>query len=136
MMMEMFFNRFPDVAQKETRSIIISEKGPLPIGGYHMLESFCNDKQCDCRRAFINVEYNYEIVATIGFDWEDLKFYEKWAHNNQELAINMKGPILVITGISTKYSHNVLSLFKEYMMKDQGFLERLKRHYRMFKDAL
>ena len=134
-MMELFFNRFPDIAEKETRSVIIPKGNSLPAGNYDMAESFCNDKKCDCRRAFINVAYNDEIVATIGFGWEDLAFYEKWAHD-KSLASNLKVPILELGGVYTKYSEKVLVLFKEFMMRDNVFLERLKQHYKMFKDAL
>ncbi|MBU2638561.1 MAG: hypothetical protein KJ955_06305 [Nanoarchaeota archaeon] len=136
MMMEMFCNRFPEVAEKETRCVIIPEGNPLPAGDYYMAESFCNDKKCDCRRAFINVIYNDKIIATIGFGWEDSAFYKKWAHGDKEIAVNMKGPILELGGVYTKYSERVLVLFKEIMMHDEVFLERLKDHYKMFKEAL
>ncbi|MDI6738109.1 MAG: hypothetical protein QME12_06370 [Nanoarchaeota archaeon] len=136
MMMEVFVNRFPETAEKETRCVILPEGNPLPAGSYYMAESFCNDKKCDCRRAFINVVYDNKIVATIGFGWEDLAFYRKWAHGDKDIAVHMKGPILELTGIHTKYSEKVLLLFKEFMMHDKVFLERLKKHYKMFKEAL
>lgn len=135
MMMVPFFNIFPDIAEKETRCVIIPKGNSLPAGSYYMAESFCNDKKCDCRRAFINVLYNDEIAATIGFGWENTKFYKKWAHD-KSLASDLKCPILELGGVSTKYSEKVLVLFKEFMMQDNVFLERLKRHYKMFKDVL
>jgi len=135
MMMEMFFNKFPEIAEKETRCIIIPKGNPIPAGNYYMAESFCNDKKCDCRRAFINVIYNDKIAATIGFGWEDLAFYEKWAHD-KSLVSDLKGPILELGGVSTKYSEKILLLFKEFIMQDKFFIERVKRHYKMFKDAL
>ena len=135
MMMEMFLNKFPDIAEKETRCIIIPKGNPLSAGSYYMAESYCNDKKCDCRRVFINVIYDNDILATIGFGWEDIKFYEKWGHD-KSLAKDMKGPILELLGVSTKYSEKILALFKEFMMRDTVFIERLKRHYKMFKDAL
>ncbi len=133
--MEPFYNKFPKVAETETRCIIIPKGNPLPAGSYYVAESFCNDQKCDCRRAFINVIYNNEIAATIGFGWEDLKFYERWAHD-KSLAPDLKGPILELGGVSTKYSEKILVLFKEFMMQDNTFLDRLKRHYKMFKEEL
>ena len=135
MMMEMFANKFPEIAEKETRCILMPEGKDLPEGHYYFPESFCNDKKCDCRRAFINVIFEEETIATIGFGWENLKFYENWA-NDKSIVEYIKGPILELTGIITKYSENALNLFKEVMMKDSIFLDRLKKHYKMFKEEL
>ena len=135
MMMEMFVNKFPEIAEKETRCILMPKGKDLPEGHYYFPESFCNDKECDCRRAFINVIFEEEPIATIGFGWEDLKFYEKWA-NDKSMAKDLKGPILELTGIRTKYSENALNLFKEALMQDKLFLERLPKHYKMFKENL
>ncbi len=136
MMMEMFISRFPEIGEKETRGIILPEGNPLPAGRYYLAESFCNDKKCDCRRAFINMIYNNGIIATIGFGWEELDFYRKWAHGDEEIAAHMKGPVLEQGGAQTTYSERALILFKEFMMHDEVFLERLKKHYKMFKEAL
>jgi len=135
MMMEMFANRFPDVAEKETRCVLMPIGRDLPKGHYYFPLSFCNDKKCDCRRAFINVIYEEEPIATIGFGWEDLNFYEKWA-NDKSMAKDLKGPILELTGIKTKHSENALNLFKEVLMHDRLFLERMPKHYKMFKKSL
>lgn len=133
--MEIFANRFPDLAERETRCVIIPKGNPLPPGHYYIAESFCNDKECDCKRAFINVIFEDEPIATIGFGWEDISFYEKWA-DDKSMANDLKGPILELAGIRTKYSENALKLFKEVMVDDHIFIERLKSHYKMFKDAL
>jgi hypothetical protein len=134
MMMEPFYNRFPGVAEKETRCVIIPKGKHLPAGEYYLSESYCNDKKCDCRRAFINVIYNDNILATIGYGWEDLKFYEKWM-GDKELAKDAKGPILEVGGVSTKYSQEILTLFKTFMIQDKIFIDRLKEHYKMFKKS-
>lgn len=131
----MFANRFPDVAEKETRCILMPKGKDLPEGHYYFPESFCNDKKCDCRRAFINVIFEEEPIATIGFGWEDLDFYEKWA-DDKSMANHLKGPILELTGRGTKHSENVLNLFKEVLMQDKLFLERLPKHYKRFKESL
>ena len=131
----MFVNRFPDVGEKETRCVIIPQGNPLPAGHYYFAESFCNDKKCDCRRAFINVIFEEGPIATIGFGWEKLEFYEKWA-DDKSMAKGLKGPIFELTGIRTKHSEDAFNLFKEVLMNDKIFLERLKKHYKMFKDSL
>ena len=50
-----FYIRFPDLAEKETRSIFIFKSGDLPPGQYGFLELFCDDPKCDCRRVVISV---------------------------------------------------------------------------------
>ena len=135
MMMQAFDSKFPEVADKEMRCVIISDGNDLPAGEYFMIESYCNDKPCDCRRVFINILHKKDILATIGYGWEDLKFYKNWIHDD-DLAEDVKGPILELGGICTKYSNDLLTLFKEVMLNDKVFIERLKRHYKMFKQSL
>ncbi len=79
MMMEPFYNKFPEVAEKETRCIIVmNEKEGLPRGEYFLLESYCNNPKCDCRRVFINVLHKDKILATIGYGWESLEFISEF----------------------------------------------------------
>ena len=134
-MMESFHSRFPEVAEKETRCVIVPYGKKIPAGKYFLLESFCNDKECECRRLFINFLYNEKIVATIGYGWEDLEFYKEWM-GDEELIDDVKGPILELGGIQTKYSQYLLELFKEVILKDEQYIERIKKHYKMFKKSL
>ena len=136
MMMESFHNKFPDIAEKETRCIIVmDEKEGPPIGEYFLLESYCNDPKCDCRRVFINVLHKDKILATIGYGWENLEFYEDWIRD-PGMAVDVKGPILELTGEYSEYSEALLKLFKKIMLKDEVFIERLRRHYKMFKKKI
>ena len=136
MMMEAFYNKFPEIAEKETRCIIITNKQRgLPNGEYFLVESYCNDPKCDCRRVFINFLHKEEILATVGYGWESLDFYEKWI-GEPDMAVDAKGPVLELTGPNTKYSETILRLFKEVILKDKQYIERLKRHYDMFKKCL
>ncbi len=135
MMMEPFYSKFPDIAEKETRGImILNEKEELPKGEYFLLESYCNDPKCDCRRVFINVLYKDKILATIGYGWEEVEFYEKWM-GEPDMAVEMKGPILELTGPHTEYSETLLKLFKNVILSDKIYIDRLKRHYKMFKNS-
>ena len=135
MMMEPFHNKFPRIAEKETRCVIMPEGKALPAGEYYFMESFCNDKNCDCRRAFINVIHKKEPLATIGYGWEDIRFYEKWI-GDKLLAKDMKGPTLLLEGYGSKHAEAILKLFREIILSDKIFIERLKRHYKMFKEKL
>ena len=133
-MMEPFHNSFLDVAGKETRCIIIPPGKKLPEGEYYLTESYCNDGNCDCRRVFINIMHNQKIVATIGYGWEELPFYEKWS-GDKNLTVEMKGPILELGGQQTEHSSELLKLFKVIVLDDEMYIERLKRHYDTFKSS-
>ena len=134
MMMEPFHARFLDIAKKETRGIIIPPGKNIPAGEYFLTESYCNDNDCDCRRVFINIIHNENMVATIGYGWENLKFYEEWI-GDKLMAVDVKGPILELGGQQSPYSEELLKLFKEVMVHDTTFIERLKKHYAMFKSS-
>lgn len=131
-----FYTKFPKLAEKETRCIIImDEREGLPFGEYFLLESYCNDPECDCRRVFINIQHKGEILATIGYGWESLDFYENWI-GEPDMASDVKGPTLELTGFHTEHSEVLLKLFKKLMLRDKVFIERLKRHYNLFKKKL
>lgn len=132
--MEPFYSKFPEIAEKETRRVIMPEGRILPAGDYFFVESFCNDNNCDCRRAFINVIHGVEPLATIGYGWEDIEFYEKWM-GDKSMAKDLKGPVLELGGHSSKHEKTILRLFKEVMLNDKIFIERLKKHYDMFKSS-
>jgi len=133
--MEPLYNRLPELAEKETRTAFVMPGEKLPAGMYSMFESFCNDKKCDCRRVFINVEHNGKILATIGYGWETNKFYKEWL-GDDELVKHMKGPVLELTGAHTNMSNDLLEFFEETMLMDITFLNRLESHYEAFKKSL
>jgi hypothetical protein len=139
MMMEQFYNRFPRVAEQETRAIVITDATDidLPPGEYYFTESFCNDIKCDCRRVFLNVIHNDKIVATIGYGWEDLEFYKAWFKgSNFDLLPGFKGPVLEMGQVQSKYAKTILKLFEDVLLEDIDYIDRIKNHYDMFKGSL
>lgn len=132
--MEPFYVKFPEIAEKETRCLSVRNHKELPNGEFYFTESYCNDLNCDCRRVFINVIHNEKIVATIGYGWEDVKFYEEWV-GEKELAQEMCGTRLEVNGPCDKLAKKLLKIFEEEILKDQNYIERLKRHYELFKGA-
>ncbi len=137
---ELLYNKLPQIAEKETRRITIENNINIPGGGgeFAYIESFCNDKDCDCRRVMFNVtQLDIEPAvhyATIAYGWEDMKFYKEWSYGMPDYIIKMfKGPIDDPTLIQTKYSPAFLNLFKELLLPDKMYIERVKRHYFLFK---
>ena len=50
-----FFTRFPEIAERETRSVFLKNHEGLPDGEYAFLEHYCDEPGCDCERVIVNV---------------------------------------------------------------------------------
>lgn len=128
-----FYTKFPEIAAKEnqTLELIFADKTKEE---YLLIENYCEDYNCDCRKAMINIvnkkDHN-RILATIGFGWESLEFYKKWAHGDEWLAKEMLGAYLELGGIQSEDAVYLLEEFKKSINSDN--VEILKRHYSMFK---
>lgn len=129
-----FYSKFPALAVEETRTITVRGRDDLPDGEYGFLELYCDDQQCDCRRVLIHVlspTSGMTVWATINFGWESLDFYEKWLHSKKD-AIEIQGAALDPINPQTKYAPTLLQLFR-FVLTDDVYVERLKRHYDLFK---
>lgn len=126
----------PDLDEEEIKSIILShEKYGLASGVYYLIENYCADRECDCRKAMINVvDDKNKIWATIGYGWESTKYYEKWI-DDKELARQMTGIYQEVGGIQTDRTDGCLKLVKK-ALEDPYYINCLRRHYKQFKTAL
>lgn len=134
MMMSAFISKFPELAQKETRSITIPDDSyGLQAGQYSFVEFFCTEDHCDCRRAMIQVlGPGNKVLATLNYGWENLKFYTTWMYGDDQTARDLVGVQFYIACPQTKYSDQLLEFFKA-MLKDEAYANRIKSHYKMFK---
>ena len=136
-----FHDLFPDVAERETRTITVlpgSNLG-LPPGQYAFPEMFCNEKGCDCRRVFFMVlaSFSKEEQAVVAWGWEDIKFYRRWLkHGDREDARELQGPVLNLGSPETDLAPAILELARNVLLKDVAFTDRVRRHYRMFRDKV
>ncbi len=134
-----FYTKFPDIAAVETRSLIIAKNEKMPDGIYGLLESYCDELNCDCRRVFINVVSEglpAKILATISYGWETPGFYKKWMRGaDPDLIEMMTHPYLEISCPQSEYANGFLELFQE-VIKDKSYVERLARHYVLFKEVV
>jgi len=133
-----FVERFPVVGARETRSVTVTNRQDLPEGEYGFLEFYCGEPGCDCRRVMIDVlrpETGWsKIWATISYGWESLDFYAKWGGAASD-PLEMKGPYLDPLNPQTEYSSALLNLFR-FLLQSPDYVERLKRHYQMFRDSV
>jgi len=133
-----FHEKFPEIAEKETRTIIVFDDPDLPEGEYGLLESYCDELDCDCRRVFFNV-FSWKkkkIEAVIAYGWESGKFYAKWMGDSDPRVIKeLKGPALNLSSPQSPLAPALLEKIK-IVLQDKNYVDRIKRHYKLFKEAI
>ncbi len=132
---------FPEIAERETRSITVMEESAteLPAGEYGFLEMYCNERKCDCRRVFFYVvsPSRKEPLAVIAYGWENKSFYKKWMRDDDPETIRqLQGPVLNIGSPQSELAPAILDMVKEVLLKDSAYVERIKTHYRMFRERI
>jgi hypothetical protein len=141
------YEKLSEVAEKETRSILINastrkflpnptEYKDLPDGNYSLIEAYCNDEDCDCRRVFFNVvsDFNQRPLAVVTYGWESRKYYEKWMGDTDESIIStLYGTSLNLASSQSLFAEKLLKLITEVVLTDPNYVERIKNHYKMFR---
>jgi hypothetical protein len=96
----------------------------IPPGHYGMVEFYCPDPACECRRVMLNVvekAHPDRSLASIsyGFDRED----------------EDAGPYLDPFNPQCSYAEQLLQLVEEVILSDSDYVARLERHYALVKLA-
>jgi len=130
------FRLLPTLAEQETGKVILEQETfGLARGAYFLVESYCFDPDCDCRKVMINVMTDSsEILATIGFGWENEEFYVNWM-DDEDLGRQATGAYLEPGGIQTANSEKCLILLKK-SLRDSDYADLIKRHYQSFKNKI
>ncbi len=132
-----FASRFLEIAKQETRSIAVVQKADLPVGHYGFVELYCDELDCDCRRVVIHVlteATGPKVWATINYGWEDEAYYATWM-GDSDFTPEFAGASLDPLNRQSKYADVLLDYFVN-VVADEAYIERLKRHYAMFKSSL
>lgn len=137
----LFHDHFPEVAERETRTITVLECSTvkLPPGHYSFLEMFCDERGCDCRRVFFYVisSLREDVQAVIAWGWEHQDFYTKWmGDNNPRVISDLKGPALNLASPQSDLAPAILDLVRNVLLHDTAYVERVKRHYAMFRKKI
>lgn len=135
----LFHSRFPELAEAETRTITILRHDKLPADEYALLESYCEQPDCDCRRVMLSVisRRRQQLLAVIAFGWEDEAFYRRWLRDDDpEVVSELQGPVLNRMSRQSPLAPALLEIVTETALDDEAYVARLKRHYRLFKKAL
>lgn len=136
MPMTSFWTYFPDVAARETRTGTFRGHRTIPDGEYGLLELYCEELDCDCRRVIIDKlsAPPTRIWATINYGWETVEFYTSGS-GDAEIGKQAQGIVLEPFGPQSPYANELLEIVKA-ILEDEDYVDRLRRHYTMFKDAV
>mgnify|MGYP006971072752 FL=1 len=100
---------------------------------------YCDEQGCDCRRVIYSVVFSKtkKIEAVISYGWESPSFYSKWMRSSDPHVISaIKGACLNIGSYQSKLAPAILELFKKTLVNDSKYMDRVKRHYELFRDAV
>ena len=133
-----FYHYFPELIERETKKVILVQDAfGLPKGLYLLIESYCHDIKCDCRKVMINVYKQGDIPHfsdTIGFGWESKEYYSKWM-GDEKLGSQMVGTYIEMGTVQTDTGKKYLELVQN-SLRDSSYVDLIKRHYKSFKNLL
>jgi hypothetical protein len=136
-----FYQRFPEIAEEETRVLTIlpgANRG-LISGEYVFQEMYCDEPDCDCRRVFFYVTSSKPNVAdaVITYGWETSSFYAKWiGDDDPKMLADLTGPCLNLGSPQSRLAPAILEFTKDVLLKDPAYVRRIKRHYQMFREQI
>ena len=119
MQMTPFCDICEKLAKTETRSFI--------YGGdeYAVLEFFCTDPNCDCRRVLLTImsRNHMRIEASIAFGFD---------------RDSLMGPGLELDPLNPQGPHAdaVMKLIKQQVLSDSSYVDRIRRHYAITKQIV
>lgn len=123
---------FPEVAERETRTIFVFPAEEtvdcLPPGGYVFDELYCDERNCDCRRVMVNVLSieTAKHVATINHAFEPPT---PGGLVSEQTFLDPFNP-------QSEHAAELMDLFLHTLKTDGEYRRRLMRHYRIFKNAI
>jgi hypothetical protein len=97
--------KLPELASTETRSVTVFDDPILRGDQYVFIELYCDAPGCDCRRVMLNV-----------------------VSRNRQKSV----AVIAYGWESAEYYEKWFT--KTYLLQDPEYLERLKRHYWIFKE--
>jgi hypothetical protein len=134
-------DRCPEIARRETRVITILDASAfdLPPADYALVELYCDERGCDCRRVFFYVisSRTRSPEAVVAYGWETDAFYATWAHEDDPEVVRMlKGPVLNLASRQSSHAREILRIIEEIVLRDPTYFARLRAHYDLFRRRL
>lgn len=136
-----FHDHFPEIAERETRTMLLFEPTPLglPPACYSFVEMYCDEPGCDCRRVFFYVisSLRKDVAAVIAYGWENPEFYARWIRSDDPKMISeLRGPVLNLGSPQSDLAPAILDIVQNVVLRDELYVQRLKTHYTMFRDKI
>jgi hypothetical protein len=112
-----FDRLFPQQAMAEVRVITLLRHPTLLDDEYALVESYCDDPACHCRRVLLSVVGRRAMtaLASIGYG---LDRDGQWA-----------GPFLDPLNPQSRHSDALLELVRQLVLTDSAYVARLEAHY-------
>ena len=83
------------------------------------------------------VSASKRVEAVIAYGWESRDFYVRWMHEDDPLVIqDLQGPALNLASPQSPRASAILDLVSNVALRDEQYIERLKNHYRMFRETV
>jgi hypothetical protein len=122
---------FPEIGAEETRCLYVLQKDQVEVGCYGFCELYCIDPACDCQIVrFIVMTPDGRTEAIITYGWNDKAFYDEAFSSDDH---NFPGPDFAFLEPQGPHAKYFLNFCKEVLITDDSYVERLKRHYALFK---
>ena len=126
--MKPFHTAFRETAEIETRTVTPLNHDGLPHRPFLLMELYCNEPRCDCRRVLINVidTERGQQVATINHGFEPpAPPYD----DDGQTFLDPLNP-------QSAMSAGLLRVFEDMIASDGEYRQRLERHYAMWKSVV
>lgn len=115
----------PELGARETRVLnVLSKTDELPTGSYGLLECYCPDLDCDCRRVLLMVVEERQPGRPLA--------YISYAFDEDA---EMAGPLLDPVNPQSPYAEALLDQVRDFALADPRYTACLERHYQMVKRA-
>ena len=123
-------------ATARVRTLTIAHHPELPDGAYAMVDTYCTDPGCDCRKTMILVHLDHRHVSTINFGWESPEFYARWygAPPGDRTLAELQGPCIDLSSPDLVPPGAMLAFFSALL--DAHYVEHLRSQYTRFRAAL
>ena len=123
-----FHSIFPDKAKAECRTIEPVRHRTLPHHTFLLVEFYCAEPRCDCRRVLLNVMDTDagKQVATISYGFDPPK---PPVEDEEQAFLDPLNP-------QSELSTGLLRIFQEMIEADPAYRRRLIRHYSMWKRVI
>ncbi len=119
---------FPDVARDEARALLVRwPHGGLPVDSYVLVEHYCAEPGCDCRRVLLGVirASTRAHVATLSYDFGAPGRHGVGGRPGVA-SLDSKNP-------QSELAPELLGFFQETCLSDRLYTSRLEVHYALWR---